>query len=76
MTRLARLLVLLPDEMLSEIDVYRRYSPDLPPRTEAIRRLVRAGLDTSSGVLHSPSSHPLAKEPHEQPGAASGVERR
>jgi metal-responsive CopG/Arc/MetJ family transcriptional regulator len=51
MTRLARLMVLIPDELLSDIDLARRNSyPDLPPRTEAIRRLVREGL-TSRGIL-------------------------
>lgn len=45
MTRLARLLVLLPDAMLSDIDLYRRYAPDMPPRAEAIRRLLARGLD-------------------------------
>lgn len=42
--RLDRLMVLLPDELLLEIDAYRRSSPDLPARTEAIRRLLRVGL--------------------------------
>lgn len=37
-------MVLLPDELLAEIDRYRRSSPDLPARTEAIRRLIRIGL--------------------------------
>jgi hypothetical protein len=51
--RNARLLVLLPDELLSEIDLARRNSPDLPPRAEMIRRLIRKGLayDSMSLVL-------------------------
>lgn len=44
--RHARLLVLLPDELLSEIDLARRTAPDLPPRAEMIRRLIRRGLAT------------------------------
>lgn len=40
-----RLMVLLPDDLLAEIDGYRRRDQDIPPRTEAIRRLIRAGLD-------------------------------
>lgn len=41
----ANLMVLLPDDLLAEIDGYRRRDQDIPPRTEAIRRLIRAGLD-------------------------------
>jgi hypothetical protein len=66
MTRLARMMILLPDELLSEIDLYRRYAPDLPPRTEAIRQLVRIGLN-SCGVL--PDDLPRyagAKEPQKK----------
>ena len=61
MTRLARLMVLIPDDMLSEIDLYRRYAPDLPPRTEAIRQLIRNGLTAASdaGRLGAPRGrHP------------------
>lgn len=58
MNRQARLLILLPDEMLAEIDLYRRHMPDLPARTEAIRRLVREAL-TSRGILLAPADrHP------------------
>jgi uncharacterized protein len=33
-----------PAELLAKIDEWRRQQPDLPPRAEAIRRLVEAGL--------------------------------
>lgn len=42
--RMDRLMILLPDGLLAEIDEYRRACPDIPARTEAIRRLVRGGL--------------------------------
>ena len=44
MARQARFVILMPDEMLVAIDEYRRSCPDLPFRTEAIRRLVQIGL--------------------------------
>jgi metal-responsive CopG/Arc/MetJ family transcriptional regulator len=47
MTRMPRLMVLIPDEMLAEIDEHRRAEPDILSRTEAIRRLIRAGLDAA-----------------------------
>jgi metal-responsive CopG/Arc/MetJ family transcriptional regulator len=45
--RLARLMILLPPDLLAEIDEHRRAEPDIPPRTEAIRRLIRAGLEAA-----------------------------
>jgi len=33
------------DEFIAELDDWRRKQPDLPNRTEAIRRLVRLGID-------------------------------
>ncbi len=33
-----------PPELLVRIDEWRRIQPDLPPRAEAIRRLVELGL--------------------------------
>jgi len=32
------------EELLASIDEWRRQEPDIPPRAEAIRRLVEAGL--------------------------------
>ena len=34
----------LPPELGDEIDRWRRNQPDLPPRAEAARRLIEAGL--------------------------------
>jgi metal-responsive CopG/Arc/MetJ family transcriptional regulator len=34
----------MDEELLQEIDNYRRQQPDLPNRAEAIRRLVRSAL--------------------------------
>jgi metal-responsive CopG/Arc/MetJ family transcriptional regulator len=31
-------------ELLESIDEWRRHEPDIPPRAEAIRRLIEAGL--------------------------------
>jgi metal-responsive CopG/Arc/MetJ family transcriptional regulator len=45
--RMPRLMILLPEEMLAEIDQYCRTEPDILSRTEAIRRLIRAGLDAA-----------------------------
>jgi metal-responsive CopG/Arc/MetJ family transcriptional regulator len=46
--RMPRLMILLPEDMLAEIDEHRRTEPDIPPRTEAIRRLIRAGVDAEA----------------------------
>jgi metal-responsive CopG/Arc/MetJ family transcriptional regulator len=46
--RMPRLMVLIPEDMLAAIDEHRRTEPDIPPRTEAIRRLIRAGLDEAA----------------------------
>lgn len=34
----------LPDALAQKIDDYRRHQPDIPTRSEAIRRLIEAGL--------------------------------
>lgn len=36
------------DEWLRRIDDWRRTQPDIPPRAEAIRRLVEAGLSATA----------------------------
>jgi hypothetical protein len=36
-----------PNQWLRKVDEWRRQQPDLPPRAEAIRRLVDKGLDAS-----------------------------
>jgi len=38
--------ILLPDDLFPEIDEYR-YANRIETRTEAIRRLIRAGLDAA-----------------------------
>ncbi|WP_338928400.1 hypothetical protein [Roseomonas mucosa] len=35
------------DEFLRTIDEWRRQQPDIPPRAEAIRRLIELGLHAS-----------------------------
>jgi metal-responsive CopG/Arc/MetJ family transcriptional regulator len=47
MTKRPRLMILLPSEMLAEIDEHVRAEPDILTRTEAIRRLIRVGLDAA-----------------------------
>jgi hypothetical protein len=39
--------VRLQDDDLSEVDAWRRRTDDLPTRPEAIRRLMRRGLEAS-----------------------------
>ena len=34
----------ISEELLASIDEWRRHEPDIPPRAEAIRRLVELGL--------------------------------
>jgi len=41
------LLIPLPPDLLAAIDTHRRETGDLAPRTEAIRRLIRAGLEVA-----------------------------
>ncbi len=43
--RQARLMLLLPDELVAEIDEHRRTEQDIPTRTEMIRRLIARGLE-------------------------------
>jgi metal-responsive CopG/Arc/MetJ family transcriptional regulator len=43
-----RLMVLIPPDLLAEIDAHREAQEYPPPRTEAIRRLIRAGLDAEA----------------------------
>jgi len=35
-------------EMIAAVDEWRRHLPDLPPRAEAILRLVQIGLETAA----------------------------
>jgi metal-responsive CopG/Arc/MetJ family transcriptional regulator len=37
----------VPEDLLARVDDWRRQHPDLPNRSEAIRRLIEAGLSTS-----------------------------
>jgi metal-responsive CopG/Arc/MetJ family transcriptional regulator len=48
MSLMPRILIPLPADLLALIDEHRRTEPDLPPRTEAIRRLIRAGLEAAA----------------------------
>jgi hypothetical protein len=41
--------MLAPPEWLARVDEWRRHQPDLPPRAEAIRRLVDQILKARSG---------------------------
>jgi metal-responsive CopG/Arc/MetJ family transcriptional regulator len=36
-----------PAELLSRVDEWRREQPDIPNRSEAIRRLIEAGLEAA-----------------------------
>lgn len=38
--------VRLSDALVKRIDDWRRHAPDIPSRSEAIRRLVEKGLDS------------------------------
>ncbi|WP_141098372.1 hypothetical protein [Rhodoblastus acidophilus] len=44
------------DEFLSIIDGWRRLQPDLPPRAEAVRRLVNFGVEASLTLSPTESS--------------------
>jgi metal-responsive CopG/Arc/MetJ family transcriptional regulator len=39
-----------PEALLARVDDWRRQQPDLPNRSEAIRRLIEAGLSNGGGV--------------------------
>lgn len=39
------------DDWLRQLDEWRRKQPDLPPRAEAVRRLVQKGLDTEPRLV-------------------------
>jgi metal-responsive CopG/Arc/MetJ family transcriptional regulator len=39
--------LITPAEWLERVDNWRRHQPDLPNRSEAIRKLVEMGLDTT-----------------------------
>ena len=45
-----------PADLLRSVDDWRRQQPDLPSRSEAIRRLIEAGLKTSHGTPSSGGS--------------------
>src|SRR5829696_4587978 len=52
-------------EFLEKLDGYRRNQPDLPSRSEAIRRLVQAGLDAverASSQGAEPPAKPVRRE--------------
>jgi metal-responsive CopG/Arc/MetJ family transcriptional regulator len=39
--------LITPSELLERIDHYRRHLPDLPNRSEAIRKLIEMGLEAA-----------------------------
>jgi hypothetical protein len=43
-----RLNLIAPVDWLKRIDAWRRHQPNLPTRSEAIRRLVELGLDAAA----------------------------
>ena len=45
----------LPAELGDEIDAWRRSQPDLPPRAEAARRLIEAGLRAEAPAAPKPA---------------------
>jgi hypothetical protein len=49
----------LPAELGDEIDAWRRGQPDLPPRAEAARRLIEAGLRAEAGASSKITSRTL-----------------
>jgi hypothetical protein len=42
------------DEFIAKIDEWRRLQPDIPGRTEAIRRLVEIGLEADRKAKRKP----------------------
>jgi uncharacterized protein len=57
----------LPDERWAQIDEWRRRQPDLPNRTEAVRRLLTLALEVGLGAKverepRKPEPQPLRKE--------------
>lgn len=51
-----------PKAWLSIVDEWRRNQPDIPPRAEAIRRLVEQGLESAAPMIVAPGS-PLPSPP-------------
>jgi metal-responsive CopG/Arc/MetJ family transcriptional regulator len=51
-----RVQLVISKGQVREIDEWRRQQPDLPSRSEAIRRLIEAGLKASS-ARQRPSEH-------------------
>jgi len=57
--RTPRLLLVLPDDLLAEIDDHR-FANRIETRTEAIRRLIRAGLDAAKDREAKPAKRRAA----------------
>jgi hypothetical protein len=51
----------VPEDLLVRVDDWRRQQPDLPNRSEAVRRLTEAGLTAKPGTKDS--SAPGGSEP-------------
>jgi hypothetical protein len=49
-----RLQLIAPVDWLKRIDAWRRHQPNLPSRSEAIRRLVEMSLDAAEGGERKP----------------------
>ena len=47
-----RITQMMGDSEIAAIDEWRRKQPDLPSRSEAIRRLIDAGLQTYEAAEH------------------------
>jgi hypothetical protein len=56
----ARFELRLPPDLGDEIDDWRRKQPDLPPRAEAARRLIVAGLRAEGESDKAPEKLPRA----------------
>ena len=51
----------VPQDLLQRVDAWRREQPDLPPRAEAIRRLLHAALAPGSSDA-TDDTHPDVRE--------------
>jgi metal-responsive CopG/Arc/MetJ family transcriptional regulator len=76
----ARFEMKVPEDLLARVDDWRRHDPDLPNRSEAMRRLIEAGLTAKPGTDDSDASgrseprsaRKSAASPKKGPTAKSG----
>ena len=57
-----KVLIGFDDEMICDLDAWRRKQEDLPTRSEAIRRLVASGLGNAAAAPASTSKRPARTE--------------